>query len=401
MGIISMLRTKKLICLIIGLLICGISLLSCSGSSSSSSVVTLGVLVDLNGGASMVGEGVSAAIKIAVEDVNVYLSEAGEPFIIKVKQEETGADPQTALNASKEFALQGIDIVIGPQTSQEAAHLLNNADTEDLVFISQASAAFLAVPDDNLFRLITDDADQVNEISGKLSDDGIKKLIPVYRFDVYARDLLRLTDESFSQTGGILAPGVSYDANTSDFTAIVEELGLAVQEAIDEHGAGSVGVFAVAFDEAIDLFDAARNIAVLKDINWYGSESIALDPSMVGDDDVAQFAAERLLTCPTFNSRGDKADLISTKIEALIGRTPRNEALQAYDAVWLAALTYCETGIDADITTIRTTFPEIASTYNGVTGNTTLNAAGDRLEGPYAFWAIDEENDIFSWVINE
>jgi ABC-type branched-subunit amino acid transport system substrate-binding protein len=43
-------------------------------------------------------------------------------------------------------------------------------------------------------------------------------------------------------------------------------------------------------------------------------------------------------------------------------------------------------------------FREIASTYKGITGNTTLNKVGDRRFGDYDLWAIRATNkDDFAW----
>jgi hypothetical protein len=43
---------------------------------------------------------------------------------------------------------------------------------------------------------------------------------------------------------------------------------------------------------------------------------------------------------------------------------------------------------------------KIADSYNGITGNTTLNQFGDRKYGDYDFWAVrnsESTDDSFFW----
>lgn len=386
---------------IAGLLIGGLSFLSCNNSSNNSSsplVVNLGALVDLSGNTSAVGGEVSAAIKIAQEDVNIYLLKNKENFTIDVIQENTGGNPYIAYTNARDFDSQNINFVIGPQTSQEAASLIQKAETSNLIILSQATAAFLAIPDDNLFRLVTDDRNQAEEISSRMHNDGIRVMVPIYRFDVYAIDLLKYTEEAYTKLGGTMEPGISYDTGTNDFNKIVDELRISVTNAIDEYGAASVGIFVLSFDEIVTLLDAVKNDPVFSEVAWYGSDSLALHSNLLVDHNSAQFAADTSLLCPIFNSLGPNADEVASEIEAITGNTPRTEALQAYDAVWLSALTYCKTGVSADIATLRDTLPDIAYNYSGVTGDITLNDDGDRLNGTYTFWYIEKDGDNFNWV---
>jgi len=378
------------------ILLGSICLWSCTGP-----VVNLGALVGLTGGASSAGESVSAALKIAVEDVNAYLAVNGAAFTIEVTEQDTGSDPQTALEAAKDFAAQGINIVIGPQTSEEVAHLLSYVNTNSILLISQATAAFLAIEDDSLFRLVTDDRGQAKEVAETMKGDGLEVIVPVYRYDVYATNLLSLTGEAFEELGGTIGDGVNYDVDATDYTDTVASLSDAVAAAIDTHGAAAVGVYVVAFEEAVELFKAAQDDPVLTLVAWYGSDSLALDAALLADEDAAQFAADRLLLCPMFKSEGDNADEISAEIKAVIGRTPETDALQAYDAVWISALTYLGTGLTADNETLKATLPEVAATYSGVTGSTKLNDAGDRASGSYTFWAIEEQGGSLQWVMQD
>ena len=53
-----------------------------------------------------------------------------------------------------------------------------------------------------------------------------------------------------------------------------------------------------------------------------------------------------------------------------------------------------------DINYLKNAIVKIADSYNGITGNTSLNEFGDRKYGNYDFWAIrngESTHDSFIW----
>jgi len=63
-----------------------------------------------------------------------------------------------------------------------------------------------------------------------------------------------------------------------------------------------------------------------------------------------------------------------------------------HDAVWIMARALAETGAENSIV-LREAIPRVASSYTGITGNTTLNVVGDRAYANYDFWTIRSQND--------
>ena len=78
---------------------------------------------------------------------------------------------------------------------------------------------------------------------------------------------------------------------------------------------------------------------------------------------------------------------------------PSTYASLAYDAFWVAALTLNATVTTNDFSSLKNTLVHKANSYLGVTGNTTLNDAGDRKYGNYDFWVVaeKEDHDGFYW----
>ena len=116
----------------------------------------------------------------------------------------------------------------------------------------------------------------------------------------------------------------------------------------------------------------------------------------------AVFAIERNLACPAFGLDPNaqvKWEPLINELETDLGRNPEIYALVAYDALWLATLTYQVTGLNEGIPELKAAFTKQADNYFGVTGWTTLNEAGDRAEATYDFWGIRLFLNAPEWYI--
>jgi branched-chain amino acid transport system substrate-binding protein len=91
---------------------------------------------------------------------------------------------------------------------------------------------------------------------------------------------------------------------------------------------------------------------------------------------------------------------VDNEIHQRIGKLPRTYAEVAYDAFWVSALTENATGASNNINSVKNIFLRTAASYAGITGNTSLNQAGDRRYGDYDFWAIrttGEDQGGYMW----
>src|SRR2546428_1424287 len=97
------------------------------------------------------------------------------------------------------------------------------------------------------------------------------------------------------------------------------------------------------------------------------------------------------------NTNSIRYNHIQSEIQNMIERIPRSYASVAYDSLWIAALTENATVATNDINTLTKTLVQIADSYTGITGSTTLNEAGDRKYASYDFWGVRDRNSVFSW----
>jgi len=145
---------------------------------------------------------------------------------------------------------------------------------------------------------------------------------------------------------------------------------------------------------------------VLSRVKWYGSDGSGLVNTLVRNPESATFAIKTGFPNPIYGVENDndtRLKQIEAEIHKKLERTPRSYAYVAYDILWIASLTQnsiektkSQQTDSAD--SFKQNFREIASTYKGITGNTTLNNVGDRRFGDYDLWAIRAtNNDNFAW----
>jgi len=386
--------------------------------SNGKQSITLGALLPLTGASSSLGESEDAAIKIAIKNVNEYFSKSNSNTRVGLIIEDTQTNPEISLEKLKDLAAKGVRIVIGPGTSAEIQEVKDYADKNGILLASPSSTApSLAVSGDNIFRFVPDDRHQAQAISKKMWQDGVRVVVPMWRTDLYGDDLLNATKYNFQLLGGRVVDGVGYVPRTGDFSASLNRINFMIWDqdlrslsskigqAVAQYGADKVGVYLVAFDEVVPIFIEADNQPGLSMVKWYGSDGSALNDKLVRNIEAAMFAAKTGFVNPIFgvdNNNSYKFRLVDNQIQQAIGRVPRSYAEVAYDAFWVAALTENITGGTKDVNSLKKTFFQISNSYPGITGDTSLNEAGDRKHGDYDFWAIRHNNSNdqshFAWA---
>ena len=376
-------------------------------------VITLGALVPLSGIFSSTGESTGAALEIAVEDVNDYFSKSGSKTRVGLIIEDTKTDPTIALEKLHDLAEKGIRIVIGPLTSAELNALKKYADDNDILLVSSSTAPSLAIPGDNVFRFVPDDTHQGKAIATKMWNDGIRVVVPFWRSDLWGNDLYSSMKQNFEMLGGTVVDGVPYVPHTGELSASLNRINFIVwdqklksinsmvSQATVLHGTDKVAVFLAAFDEVVPMFMMAGMHPDLASVRWYGSDGSAQNDALVKNSHSAMFSIKTGFLNPMYGieENNERLKLLEEEIEHKTDMHPNIYASIAYDAFWVAALTQNATVATNDFSSLKNTLVHKANSYLGVTGNTTLNDAGDRKYGNYDFWVVaeKEDHDGFYW----
>ena len=256
-------------------------------AASNLKEIEIGVLLPITGTLTSLGESGLDVLKIAFNDINNYLENESSKYRIKLLIENTRTNPNEALKKIK-LLKEGnnINTVIGPASSSELLTIKDYANQNDIFIVGFASTSpSLAIPEDNIFRLVPDDTNQAKAISKKMWDDGIKVIIPIYRSDVYGNDLLNFTKTSFENLGGIVVEGIEYDPPIGQLAASLNRINYVfwgqelitltskVKELSSTYSLNEIGIYSISFDEIIPILSQANSHPLLEQVRWYGNEA--------------------------------------------------------------------------------------------------------------------------------
>jgi branched-chain amino acid transport system substrate-binding protein len=366
------------------------------------SLVKIGVLASLTGSGFSLGRNTVAALQIAARDLkNIGPQYRSVQFQFLVR--DTQQDPSRALDAIQDLNARGVKIIIGPQTSSEVAIIKPFADAHNILVISQGStASSLAIPGDNILRFCPNDRREAEALVALLQHDGIRAIVPLWRNDAGNNGLHDSVQIRFQALRGIVASGFRYETTATNFSAATNSVASQITSLITGGMSPSaVAVYLAGFDEVVDVFHSALGNPTLENTGWYGSDGVALSAALTGDSSAAGFAASVGYPNPIFglpDALRNRWQPIADEVEARTGIAPDAFALSTYDALFVVNLALVHANPQKNFGNFKAAFIEEAEHYQGVTGSTELDAAGDRLNGDFDFWAVRLRNDNYTWV---
>lgn len=401
--IISMSRIFQSTVLVLIAVFC-LALAGCDekDNSSNRTTVRIGGLFSLTGNWSTLGMTSNAAMKLAIEDVNNHYKDNSEGIVFSDVVVDTKLEPEIALQELQKFEEADIMYVIGPMSSSEVAMVKDYADQNNIFILSQGSTAgSLSIPGDNIFRFAPDDMLEGKAIVTLMQKDNLTHIVPVWRNDSGNSGLESSMRTIFTSEGGIVSEGVSYNSVNPDFQTVINSLEQQVTDTVADSGMNSVGIYLAGFDEVVDLFVLAKNSEILSSVKWYGSDGVVFSEALLQNTGgSSEFAESVFYLNPIFGinpALEDRWKPVADKIFASTGLEPDAFALSVYDAVWVIAMAYFNAGSPEDIDSFKQSFVDIAAEYQGITGSTELNAAGDRKIADFDFWGVRSHVSGFIW----
>lgn len=344
------------------------------------SVVQLGALINQD---PLGDPDTQAAIQLALEDVNAW---SDTDFSLQVVG--TGSDPERAVAGLEVLRQAGVRLVVGPETSDELAALIEPARAAGITLISHCSTAgSLAVAGDDVFRLVPTDASQMRVVAERMQAAGVTSVAILFRDDIFGQDLSASLKRELSARGIALAGEVSYSPEADDLSAQLAALEAAAGQAVE--------LIAFGTDGARVLEQAAARPA-LRGVRWFGSDGTAISREIATNPVAAQMAVDTGFENPVFAApQNNKTERIAARIRSLSGvETPHICSLTSYDAVWLAALTALARPAGPNGPGLVVA----ADNFFGASGWTELDANGDRLSGEYQIFMLENTGTGFEWV---
>ncbi len=353
--------------------------------------VHIGALLSLTGDGATLGNTSKAALEIATQRWNAA---HGKQLKVVLDVENTNLEAEQAQPALTRLADRGARIVIGPQSSSEVAAISAEADARGVLLVSQGStASSLGQPDDNVFRFVPTDRVEGRASTDLMRRQGASVIVPMWRNDRGNNGLVDSVRAAATASGATVTPGVQYEPDTTDYGPALASLSSQLQEAVATAGASKVAVYLAGFEEVGEIFNEARTVTGLDSVRWYGGDGSAQSKTLLASGP-ATFATSvkvngypsPLVALPANRSEKDANLLRQISKRA---KAPADAfTLAAYDAFDVAARTLQQTGPDADAAALRAAFVKSADGFKGVTGTIELDAAGDRVSAPYAFWSV-------------
>jgi len=372
-------------------------------SESPDNTVTLGAILDLSGDYSEEGLAGRAAIGLAIDDLNRRYESIGSPVHFACNYVDTHLDTVLTLAAAREMYDQGIRLLVAGPNNSAGLQAVNSFINEHrmLALTCFSSASSLAIPNDYIFRLITDDNVQGQALVRMMQYDSIQALVPIWREDTYGTGLYETVKQKLTDMGGTVLQGVSYLPEATNYQEMIQQIGPQVTNAIATYGASHVAVILISYQEALGFMQAAAEVNDLTKIRWYGCDANVQKVTISSDPVAGPFANHVRFLAPimgigTAGNLPATAQELDNQIFALTEFHATAYSLTAYDAVKIYGLAY-DMVQAYDATKIKTVIPSICDSYNYLGISRKLNEAGDLVTANYIFWTVVPADGGYAW----
>ena len=356
--------------------------------------VTIGAVYPLTGDLSARGPHRLASSELGAADFNEFVRSLGYSWQLLIDDEDSATNPEITRQKVQVLNAKDVKLIIGIPSSGNVKNVKQYVDQNDMLVLSCCSTSpALALAGDNIFRVAPDDGTQGRALASIMENEGIEAMVAIWRNDDYGNGLVEHTSTNFEKVG-VVEEGIAYDPNLPSVSSDVSILNDKVIALVDEHGADSVAVLLVGYDESVDIIQSASNYDILDDVRWFGAETF-VGVSYFAEDRIAdEFINSVQFTAMFVSDEGNEGgshDRVREHVRNEFGTDPASYVSQAYDAAWLIGLSILEAGTD-DTDAVKAALPRVASTYSGALASTEMNENGDLLPLDLAVWqVIDSE----------
>ena len=370
----------------------------------STPVFDIGALLMLDNNPIYTDDREKAAMDVAVDDFNTDHELVGDFYIslavqrISIAPNTTSPDPDALAGLMSAYADgSGPSLYIGPSTSGNSKRVLEYANANDIVLISHSSTApDLAIPGDNLFRMVAPDSRQGGILADLISvERGVTDLVMAVRGDVWGRGVDESTTAGLGS--GVAITRVPFGESEGDWPAVATSLGAAVDSASASAAAkpqGRAAVLFIGFDGDFNSV-ASQGSAVpsLSSVDWFGPDGVGNSPTVIANATSLEFAKRVNMTTVIFSVLDNEVNM-RLDPNAVYGPSAYDSVRIMGDAVKRA---YDDTGSVPPALDVKAEIPAAAAAYTGALGNVALDASGDLLSpNTYAIYMINAATNMWT-----
>lgn len=210
----------------IGICILVIILLIFGKSYDNRSTIKVGLLADITGRASLLGVSGRNGLQLAVDEYN----QGDNPYRIRLVIKDDKGLKDEMKKVVKEFNQEGVQLIIGPYTSNIATEIVEAQIniSNDFLFISPTvSSSDITNIDDNFITLIAKNEEQGILLAQKAYNDGLTKMATIYEYNnrSYSQPVVEAFEETFTRLGGkIVYSNWFTSSEDAPFQKLSEEL---------------------------------------------------------------------------------------------------------------------------------------------------------------------------------
>ena len=372
----------------------------------STPVFDVGALLMLDNNLIYTDDRELAAMRVAVDDFNTEHELIGDFYIslaiqrIKISPtDDVSPDPEALEGLQNAYAGgDGPSYYVGPSTSGNTGRVLKFANDNGIALISHSSTApSLAVPGDNLFRMVVPDSLQGIVLGDLISvESSVSDLVMVIRNDTWGRGVHEKTAERMGDSTAVTR--VYFGEAERDWASIAASLDTKIADATTSAAAkdnGRAAVLFIGFDgDFIAMSGQGASFSRLDSVTWFGPDGIGNSPTVIANSTAVDFAKSVGMTTVIYSVASNS---INERLDPMAVYGP-----SAYDAVYVmgnaikAAYSEPASGMMPMPPTgeaVVAAIPDVARAYSGALGNVTFDASGD-LASPatYAIYRIGADD---------
>lgn len=366
-------------------------------------VIKVAGLFSETGELSYLGITSEAAIQIAIDDINEDFKKRNINYRFEFTAYDTQLDPAQAAQAISTIAASECKLIIGPQTSSELQAIKPLADSLGILVVSPTStSASLAIPNDMIFRFSPGQAIVGRAMSQSYLNQGKQALVLISRNDAGSLGLQNAVATHFSNSGGVVVNAGVFNGTDTDFSTVLAEVKNQIINYQATFNINQIAVLTTSFDETIPLFNQASSDNVLSSVQWYGGIGFFKNSNLLNEPLASQFAVNTQFYSPGFSLPSSQQNLWQPLLNSIYGTTGvQGDALTlcAYDVMKsFGNLVESYGGLPSDASDLQSWFYNASNLYSGATGVIELNANGDRANGTFDFWGLQNNNGTYEWV---
>jgi branched-chain amino acid transport system substrate-binding protein len=362
---------------------------------------TLGVILPQTGGLASFGEGMIAAVEMAVQEINENEGVWGNDVQTIIQDEGPAEEPEVVQSAADAMISQGANAVIGAASSTSSLNIMETLFNQKIIQVSPSNTGLDFTGHqygDYYFRTAPSDVLQGSALAEVIAEQGDESIAILAQQTAYGEGLANQVDEVFTAAGGEVTAKEFYDLTQTEYSSEAQALAASDPDAI----------VLVSYEESVQIIPALVAAGVgPQDTQWYFVDGNHLDYS---EDFDPGFMEGVIASQP--GAEEEPTDFYGRVDEFRAGLPERVYTPESYDATIAVALAAIAANTDDPDAirdemsavvqggTVCTTFAECRDLlaegedidYDGVTGPISWTEDGDPSEATIGIYEYGADN---------